>query len=256
MRLLLLFSFFILLLSAFSTIPTYDSGILEILIESGAPVHAGFVVTYENKSHLTWRHLKPNTPELLIFEGFDLSKAHEEFMNVTIHDNVTSNSVTFKPVNKPVYDIDELPLPYTGLQIKMKCAEDWYGFICQTHCLVKDEFRCDGCGRPACAQGYCGWNCLKSGSECPVFANCSCQNGGECYSPLSESSTRCHCPTGYLGDDCQFFYIFKEKLDFVTNFGAKLTVPNKFSNRADIYQLFEEYGEEPRTSGNRICDLM
>ncbi|KAF1759017.1 hypothetical protein GCK72_015477 [Caenorhabditis remanei] len=177
---------------------------------------------------------------------------NEGLMNVTIHDNITSNSVVFLPANKPVIAINELPLPYTGLQMKLKCAEDWYGIFCHQYCFVKNErWRCNEHGNPACAQGYCGWNCLKSGSDCPVFANCSCQNGGECYSPLSESSTKCHCPAGYLGDDCGFFYITESKLDFVTNFGANLSVPNKFSNRADIYQLFEKYEEKLRTSGQQ-----
>ncbi|KAF1759019.1 hypothetical protein GCK72_015479 [Caenorhabditis remanei] len=250
MRLLLLFSFSILLSSATFSFPTYGADILEILIESGASVHTGFVVTYENKSHVTWRHLKPNTPELLIFEGFDLSNSSKELMNVTIHNNITSNSVIFNPWRRPVYDINELPLPYTGLQMKFKCAEDWYGTLCHQHCLVKERWRCDKHGSSVCAPGYCGWNCHKFGSGCPNF---SCKNGGECYGGdrFSVSSTLCHCPTGYYGNDCEIFYIIEEKLNFMTNFGANLTVSNKFLNRTDIYQLFEKYEEKPRTSGHQ-----
>ncbi|EFO96994.1 hypothetical protein CRE_27883 [Caenorhabditis remanei] len=249
MRFLLLFSFSFLLSSATFSFSTHGAGILEILIESGSPVHTGFVVTFENKSHVTWRQLKADTPELLIFEDFDLLNGH--LMNVTIHDTITSNSVVFPASNKKVVDFDHLPLPYTGLQMKTKCAENWYGYSCHKHCVVKNELRCDKYGNPACAHGYCGSNCHKSGSDCPVFGNCSCKNGGECIRGISESRTRCHCPTGYWGKNCEELEMYRQKRNFTTNFGGNLTVPNKFWNRTDIYQLFEKYGEKSRTSGHQ-----
>ncbi|KAF1759228.1 hypothetical protein GCK72_015689 [Caenorhabditis remanei] len=207
MRFLLLFSFSILFSSATFSYPTYGNGILEILVESGVSIHAGFVVTYENKSHVTWRQLKPNTPELLIFEGFNVSQKvlnifelsiRSELMNVTIHDNLTSSSVLFNPLSDQLYDFYHLPLPYIGFEMKIKCAKDWYGIGCQKHCSIKQEgWRCDKNGMPACVLGYCGWNCHQSGSECEsYFANCHCKNGGKCYE-TAEHSTRCQCPLGY-----------------------------------------------------------
>ena len=118
--LLLLFSVICLSSSAASSLTT-GPGILEILIESGVSKDVGFIVTCDKKRHVTWRPLKLNVPELLIFDELNhTSFVHD--INVTIHDNVTSHS-TITYTFQGLYDIDDLPLPYTGLQMKYKCVE-------------------------------------------------------------------------------------------------------------------------------------
>ncbi|KAF1759230.1 hypothetical protein GCK72_015691 [Caenorhabditis remanei] len=252
MRLLLLFFSFIFLSSSSASSLATGSGILEILIESGAPTDVNFIVTFDNESHVTWRHLEPNIPELLIFDEFN----HTSFfhrINVTIHDNVTSHS-TITYTFQGLYDIDDLPVPYTGLQIKFKCAENRYGLSCQQPCTdPRGNWRCDQFGQHSCAEGYCGWNCHKFGSECHRFGECKCQNGGKCYPHpiLLQHLVMCECPPGYHGDHCEEFKYFDRKLKFSANFGLNTTIKNKFSNRTDIYQLFEKYEKEQRTSGNK-----
>ncbi|EFO90047.1 hypothetical protein CRE_21493 [Caenorhabditis remanei] len=245
--LLLLFSFIFLSSSSASSLAT-GSGILEILIESGAPTDVGFIVTFDNDSHVTWRHLEPNIPELLIFNEFNQTHYYHT-INVTIHDNVTSYS-TITAALRGLYDIDYLPLPYTGLQIKFKCAENRYGWNCDQPCLdPRENWRCDKNGHHVCAEGYCGWNCHKSGSECQN--ECKCQNGGKCYSSPHprDKLAICECPPGYYGDYCEKFSYCNRISKISTNFGQSTMVPNKFSNRTDIYQLFEQYEKTQRTSG-------
>lgn len=118
----------LLLLFALSTLSSasHGPGILEILIESGASANVGFFITHENKTDVTWKKLESNTTELLIFEGFDFTRHNEENINITIHtENFTSNSVILTPYNHDliVYDIEDLPLPLTGFQMQVKCAE-------------------------------------------------------------------------------------------------------------------------------------
>ncbi|EFO90055.1 hypothetical protein CRE_21496 [Caenorhabditis remanei] len=250
MRLLLLFFSFILLSSSSASSPTTGPGILEILIESGVSTDVEFVVNCNEKSQLTRRHLKPNTPELLIFDKLNQTRSLHE-VNVTIYDNVTSHSVTVFTY-QGLYDADNLPTPYTGLQIRYKCAENRYGGGCEQHCSdPRENWGCDVLGRQRCAVGYCGWNCDKSGSECQN--DCKCQNGGKCYasSILPNMLLHCDCPPGYHGAYCEEFKYFDRKLEFSTNFGLNTTVKNKFSNRTDIYQLFEKYEKEQRTSANK-----
>ncbi|KAF1759235.1 hypothetical protein GCK72_015696 [Caenorhabditis remanei] len=251
MRLLLLLFSFILLSSSSASSLTTGPGILEILIESGAPTDVGFIVTCDDKRHVTWRHLKPNTPELLIFDKLNQTRSLHE-VNVTIYDNVTSHSVTVF-THQGLYDADYLPTPYTGLQIKYKCAENRYGGGCEQHCSdPRENWGCDLLGRQRCAVGYCGWNCEKSGSECKNDY-CKCQNGGKCYasSIFPDMLVHCDCPPGYHGAYCEEFQYFVRKSEFSTNFGQRTMIPNKFSNRTDIYQLFEKYEKEQRTSGNK-----
>ncbi|EFO90065.1 hypothetical protein CRE_21495 [Caenorhabditis remanei] len=251
MRLLLLYFSFLLLSSSAASSLTTGPGILEILIESGVSTDVGFVVNCDENNHVTWRHLKPNTPELLIFDEFNQTNPYYP-INVAVHGNVTSHIMIMYP-NQGLYDIDYLPLPYTGLQMKYKCAENRYGNKCEQHCSeYRDNWRCDQFGHHSCADGYCGWNCHKSVSECNNY--CKCQNGGKCYphpflSP--DYLIMCECPPGYHGDYCEEFKYFDRKLEFSTNFGLNTTVKNKFSNRTDIYQLFEKYEKEQRTSGNK-----
>lgn len=61
----------------------------------------------------------------------------------------------------------------------------------------------------------------------------------------------CECPRGYYGPECKIFEIFRSKLNFTTNFGLNSTNKNQFSNRTDIFQLFEKYEESPQTFGLR-----
>ena len=95
---------------------------------------------------------------------------------------------------------------------------------------------------------------ISVGSECHRFGECKCQNGGKCYPHpflLPEHLVMCECPSGYHGGYCEDFKYFDRKLEFSTNFGLNTTVKNKFSNRTDIYQLFEKYEKKLRTSGNK-----
>ncbi|KAF1759233.1 hypothetical protein GCK72_015694 [Caenorhabditis remanei] len=253
MRLLLLIFSFICLSSSSASSPTKGPGILEILIESGVSADVGFVVNCNEKSQLTRRHLKPNSPELLIFDELNHTSFFHE-VNVTIHDNVTSHSMILYTV-RGLYDVDNLPLPYTGLQIRYKCAENRYGNQCQQYCSEsRDNWRCDQFGDHSCAEGYCGWNCHKYGSECHHFGECKCQNGGKCYPHplfLPEHLLFCECTPGYHGGYCEEFKYFEKKLELSTNFGLNTTVENKFSNRTDIYQLFEKYEKKQRASANK-----
>ncbi|EFO90025.1 hypothetical protein CRE_21492 [Caenorhabditis remanei] len=251
MRLLLLFFPFICLSSSSAFFPTRGGGHLEILIESGAPVHAGFVVTYENKSQVTWRQLKPNTPELLTFDEFNISR---RLLNITIHDNVTSSSLIFVPYKNHDYAINDLPPPLVGFQMKFGCAENGYGPMCERQCTPNGtNYRCHPLGRQSCTAGHCGSDCEKSGSQCPMLFKCDCKNDGRCYMfpPESAKWTMCECPPAYYGSQCQHIKDFDKNLTFSTNYGLNSTVKNRFSNLTEIHQLFEKYEGKTWASGHQ-----
>ncbi|KAF1759229.1 hypothetical protein GCK72_015690 [Caenorhabditis remanei] len=227
---------------------------MEILIESGASIHAELVVTYENKSQVTWRQLKADTPEFLTFDGFNISR---RLLNITIHDNVTSSSLIFVPNKNHDYAINDLPPPFVGFQMKFGCAKNGYGAICERQCTTNEtNKRCNEHGMLTCSAGHCGADCEKSGTQCSFLFKCNCKNDGRCYVFRPRSSDElavCECPPGYFGYYCERFKQFDKNLTFSTNFGKNLMVPNKFSNLTETCKLFEKYEGKTWASGHQVA---